>query len=381
MENQKLFALLIDGDNVSATTIRQIWPTLKTYGDLRISKVFHNKSSIDQWEQIASEYGIEPIWVPNNTKNKNIVDIALVMEAMTLFYERADITGFCIISTDGDYTRLARMLKSEGMFVLGIGEAQTPTSFRTACTTFVNISDLAPRDSNPKPVSIVPKTTPTTSATPKTTPTATTIPKTTPKTSVVPKTTSTTPPTLKPASAVSKSSPSVKSKRNLLYLLVKAYQKVSSRGKLKDGWTLLTDVTMAIVELSPEFKSNLPELTKRIQALATNFPKLIELSVKEDGTSTLHVVRLSMGNDAAKFLVAYHHLADDPKYCDSNGWVTLSMIGNILRHLFPSFTPRLYQGTRYSQLKKVIEKMGVDNPGLIEVKTEKKAHKIRFGYK
>ncbi len=95
--------------------------SLNEYGALLISRVFHNKATIEQWERIASEYGIEPIWVPNNTAHKNTVDIALVMDAMSFFYVRPEISGFCLVASDSDYTRLARFLKSQGKFVLGIG--------------------------------------------------------------------------------------------------------------------------------------------------------------------------------------------------------------------------------------------------------------------
>jgi uncharacterized LabA/DUF88 family protein len=140
--NQFVFALLIDGDNVQTKHIPPILDKLPGYGEVLIAKVFHDKMGIVQWEQIPSHHAIEPIWVPNNSKSKNSVDIALVMDAMELLYTRPEVTGFCIVSSDGDYTRLARYLKTQGKFVLGIGEEKTPPPFRVACSEFIQVETL-----------------------------------------------------------------------------------------------------------------------------------------------------------------------------------------------------------------------------------------------
>ena len=140
--NQKLFALLIDGDNVSPTLITQILDKLKEYGEPFICRVFANRTSIVAWDAAVLKHSLGSIRVPNNTKGMNAVDISIVIAAMDLHYNRPELTGFCIVSSDGDFTELAIYLKERHKFVLGIGDERTPDSLANACSKFVNIKDL-----------------------------------------------------------------------------------------------------------------------------------------------------------------------------------------------------------------------------------------------
>lgn len=138
------FAVLIDGDNVSNATkiIEKLIYEIKKHGNPIIQRVFFNKASLNKWEVPINQFSLEGKWVPNNIKGKNAADIELAIDAMELLFTRNDIDGFCIVSSDSDFTGLAKRLKSRGKKVLGIGEQKTPESFRNACTQFVYIEDL-----------------------------------------------------------------------------------------------------------------------------------------------------------------------------------------------------------------------------------------------
>src|SRR5689334_22255812 len=108
-ENTKL-ALLIDGDNVSLSLIPQILNEISRYSKPLISKVYLNNASLTSWQSLINEHSLHPMWIPNNTTRKNAADIALVIDAMEILYERTYITDFCIVSSDSDFTQLARYI-------------------------------------------------------------------------------------------------------------------------------------------------------------------------------------------------------------------------------------------------------------------------------
>ena len=334
-EDQNLFALLIDGDNIQTGFIPQILQSLSEYGDLLISRVFHNKATIEQWEHIASEYGIEPIWVPNNTAHKNSVDIALVMDAMSLFYERPEISNYCIVASDGDYTRLARQLKSGGKFVLGIGTKQTPKPFTNACSRFIHVEDLL---SEALP--------------------------------------SAAPPVEPPVSPVEKPAAPAKemSDSKLTKLVIRAYKEVAKTNSVKAGagWIQLRDLRDAMAALNPDFQSSdyykyLRIFAEKMMTLAESHPGSIEVLEKVENKTTLHYVRIFDDQELVRFVRAYHRAANELKPKTKNGWVTLSALGNALRALFPKDEPLVYRQTKYSQLKKVVEQLVADYPAVFEL--------------
>ncbi|HEX2907073.1 MAG TPA: NYN domain-containing protein [Phototrophicaceae bacterium] len=332
-ENPKLFALLIDGDNVSAIVIRQIWNQLRKYGELRISKVFHNKATIEQWEQIASECGIEPIWVPNNTTHKNSVDIALVMDAMIILYERDEITGFCIIATDSDYTRLARHLKREGKFVLGIGEKQTPMPFRTACTQFIDIDELVQAPLDVSQVSSKQQT---------------------------------------------QTETGEIFDYEFLKLLIEAYEQLAENEtpSVEQGLIQLAKLKAKMTELDPAFQLNTRLVAEKLKAFATTFPKWFEVHEQLDSKPVLHQICLPEDGSIYKFLIAYLNAVKKRNLGDDGEWVQLSAIGQLLQELFPHSYPIRYKGVARPQ--KVVEKMREDHPRFIELNTEEEQPKVRF---
>ncbi|MDX2136517.1 MAG: NYN domain-containing protein [Chloroflexota bacterium] len=325
VDNQKLLALLIDGDNTQAQFIPHILHTLVDYGDLLITKVFHNKSTIEQWEQVARQYSIEPVWVPNNIKQKNSVDIALVMDAMSLHYERDEIAGFCIVASDGDYTRLARFLKSKGKFVLGMGEAKTPDTFRNACTKFTCLGDVGTASTPAKPA----------------------------------------------VNATQQEAVLIEeiSDKALVKLVINAYQQVAIKADPNQEWAELVAIRSAMISLNPGFTGStyykLDVLAKKIQTLPV--PKHgLEIRETTNGKGFIHYLTIG-ANELHKFRQAYNH-EDAIKKRDKDGWTPLSIMRNVLGKLDPDFEPLVYRGVKYAQLKKVVEKMRDDYPGCIDLK-------------
>lgn len=340
LEHQKLFALLIDGDNTRIEYIQVALQKLRDFGELRISKVFHNKSTIEQWEQIAGQYSIDPVWVPNNVKGKNSVDIALVMDAMSLRYERPEIVGFCIMSSDGDYTRLARYLRSQGKFVLGIGEAKTPEPLRKACTEFFCVDEVE-TDS-------------------------TTVERKAREAEFV-----------APSKAMSDT--------DFMKLIVEAYGQVevtkSHNGT--DGWVQLRDARDRMGQLNLDFQAtdyykNLRVMADKVKALAKTEPQLIAIYEDTDSKFIVHHVRILRDREIDKFRQAYKHASDVLKQKNSDGWVLLSVIRGTLLELHPDFQALVYRDVKYKQIKKVVEKMVGDYPETIELDLNSEHPKIRM---
>ncbi|MDY3775392.1 MAG: NYN domain-containing protein [Eubacterium sp.] len=135
MENK--FAILIDSDNISAKYIKCIIDETNKYGVITYRRIYGDftTNQMNPWKNTLSEHSITPIQQFQNTKGKNSSDSALIIDAMDILYT-GNVDGFCLVSSDSDFTRLASRLKEAGKIVIGMGEKKTPTSFRNACTEF-----------------------------------------------------------------------------------------------------------------------------------------------------------------------------------------------------------------------------------------------------
>lgn len=146
MEN-KHFALLIDADNISAKYIGDILEELSTYGITTYKRIYGDWTSTQatKWKGELLENSVIPVQQFSNTVGKNATDSTLIIDAMDILYT-GNVDGFCIVSSDSDFTRLASRLRESGMEVIGMGEEKTPRSFRVACTRFVNLENLGNQD-------------------------------------------------------------------------------------------------------------------------------------------------------------------------------------------------------------------------------------------
>lgn len=146
MDNKR-FALLIDADNISAKYIGAILEELSTYGITTYKRIYGDWTSTQatKWKGELLENSVIPVQQFSNTVGKNATDSTLIIDAMDILYT-GNVDGFCIVSSDSDFTRLASRLRESGMEVIGMGEEKTPRSFRVACTRFVNLENLGNQD-------------------------------------------------------------------------------------------------------------------------------------------------------------------------------------------------------------------------------------------
>lgn len=139
----KRFALLIDSDNVSAKYISVILDELSKYGTTTYKRIYGDwtDTKASRWKGKLLEHSIVPIQQFANTTGKNATDSAMIIDAMDILYSQ-QVDGFCLVSSDSDFTRLASRLRESGMTVIGMGEEKTPLSFRSSCTIFTNLEVL-----------------------------------------------------------------------------------------------------------------------------------------------------------------------------------------------------------------------------------------------
>ncbi|WP_165170526.1 NYN domain-containing protein [Adlercreutzia sp. ZJ242] len=144
--SDKRFALLIDADNVSARYIKPILNELSKYGTVTIKRIYGDWTLTlhAKWKDALLENSITPIQQFGYTQGKNATDSAMIIDAMDILYTES-VDGFCIVSSDSDFTRLASRLRESGRTVIGMGEKKTPTPFRRACDVFTTLELLIDR--------------------------------------------------------------------------------------------------------------------------------------------------------------------------------------------------------------------------------------------
>ncbi|HML65305.1 MAG TPA: NYN domain-containing protein [Dysgonomonas sp.] len=136
-KNLKL-AILVDADNASATKLNEVLVFTARYGQATVKRIYGDwgKSALSGWKEPAREYSFRLIEALPYVKGKNTTDISLIIDAMDLLHA-GSVDGFCIVSSDSDYTLLAQRIREEGLLVFGYGESKTPESFVNSCREFV----------------------------------------------------------------------------------------------------------------------------------------------------------------------------------------------------------------------------------------------------
>lgn len=139
-------AVLIDAENASPKIAEALFTEIATLGEASARRIYGDFASaqIQGWTRVLARFAIQPQQNFANTKGKNSGDIALVIDAMDLLHS-GRFDGFCLVSSDADFTRLASRIREEGVDVYGFGERKTPESFRQACTRFIYTENLAGR--------------------------------------------------------------------------------------------------------------------------------------------------------------------------------------------------------------------------------------------
>ncbi len=149
-------AVLIDADNAQPSVIAPLLAEVAKFGSARVRRIYGNWTSPQhgEWKQALLEHSIQPIQQFAYTKGKNATDSALIIDAMDLLYTRR-FDGFCLVSSDSDFTRLAQRIREEGLAVYGFGERKTPEPFVAACDKFI-YTDLLRTRNLQKPVAAGP---------------------------------------------------------------------------------------------------------------------------------------------------------------------------------------------------------------------------------
>ncbi len=138
--NDLRLAVLIDADNVPYSNVRGMLEEIAKYGTPTFKRIYGDwtKPTVSGWKPVLLENAITPVQQYSYTKGKNSTDSAMIIDAMDILYS-GKVDGFCIVSSDSDFTRLATRLREAGMKVIGIGERKTPSPFIVACDKFIYI--------------------------------------------------------------------------------------------------------------------------------------------------------------------------------------------------------------------------------------------------
>src|SRR5210317_2234968 len=136
-------AVLIDGDNIPSANVKEMMEEIAKYGNPTIKRIYGDwtKPNLAKWKNLLLENAVTPIQQYGYTSGKNSTDSAMIIDAMDILYSEK-VHGFCIVSSDSDFTRLATRLREAGMQVIGIGEKKTPNPFIVACDKFIYIEIL-----------------------------------------------------------------------------------------------------------------------------------------------------------------------------------------------------------------------------------------------
>ena len=140
MSDEKIekLAVLIDADNAQPSIVEGLLSEIAKYGTASVKRIYGDWTvpGLKGWKEILLQYSIQPIQQFVYTSGKNATDSAMIIDAMDLLYTR-NFNGFCIVSSDSDFTKLASRIRESGLFVYGFGEQKTPSAFVSACDKFI----------------------------------------------------------------------------------------------------------------------------------------------------------------------------------------------------------------------------------------------------
>jgi hypothetical protein len=130
-------AVLIDGDNAQAKLIKQVLEEVSKYGKATIRRIYGDwtMNNMNSWKDVLNIHSISPMQKFSYTTGKNSTDSSLIIDAMDILHSNS-VEGFCIVSSDSDYTGLAKRIREEGLFVMGVGKQTTPIAFVNSCEIF-----------------------------------------------------------------------------------------------------------------------------------------------------------------------------------------------------------------------------------------------------
>ena len=153
MECTDKLAVLIDADNAQPTIVDGLMIEIANYGTASVKRIYGDWTApnLKGWKEVLLDYSIQPIQQFAYTQGKNATDSAMVIDAMDLLYT-GNFDGFCLVSSDSDFTRLAARIRESGLLVYGFGERKTPSAFRSACDKFIYTEVLRAKTDESTPI-------------------------------------------------------------------------------------------------------------------------------------------------------------------------------------------------------------------------------------
>lgn len=153
----RLIAMLVDGDNAQPSLIEHVLAEAAKYGVVTTRRIYGDWTTpqMSGWKQHLHSHAAQAIQQFRYTVGKNATDSALIIDAMDLLHT-GSVGGFCIVSSDSDYTRLATRVREQGLFVMGVGRSSTPKAFVNACEIFVYTENLMPQKEDDGEVASLP---------------------------------------------------------------------------------------------------------------------------------------------------------------------------------------------------------------------------------
>ncbi len=236
--NDLRLAVLIDADNIPYHNIKGMLEEVAKYGNPTFKRIYGDwtKPTVAGWKGVLLENAITPIQQYSYTSGKNATDSAMIIDAMDILYT-GRVDGFCLVSSDSDFTRLATRLREAGMRVIGMGEKKTPSAFRAACDKFIYLEILQIREKKTEPGS-------------------------------------------KPKSAKEKPKGISKADKELIDLLSTSINDIAD----EDGWAYLGELGNLLLKKQPDFDARNYGFNKLVQ-LIKNFPNF-EIDIRESGKKT-----------------------------------------------------------------------------------------------
>lgn len=150
-ETADRLAVLIDADNAQPTIVEALMTEVAKFGTASAKRIYGDwtQPGLKRWKEVLLDHSIQPMQQFGYTRGKNSTDSALIIDAMDLLYS-GNFDGFCIVSSDSDFTRLASRIRESGLTVYGFGEKKTPDAFVSACDKFIFTEVLRAREDEPE---------------------------------------------------------------------------------------------------------------------------------------------------------------------------------------------------------------------------------------
>jgi uncharacterized LabA/DUF88 family protein len=267
LSSRHKIAILIDGDNAQANLLPQTLVEAGKYGLVTVRRIYGDwtTSSMNSWKDVLNFHAVQPVQQFRYTVGKNATDSAMIIDAMDLLHSDV-VDGFCLVSSDSDYTRLATRIRESGVFVMGIGEKKTPKPFVNACDVFVYTSNLETERKLVRP--------PVQKQTHRNKKSASNA------TSAVTSASPTTPPTISPVV-----DPEIEN--DPMPLIRQAYEMAQQ----EDGWARLDHMGNALYQLDPGFDPRTYG-HRQLSRLIASYKDLFQMRTQEIDGSTLFSIKL-----------------------------------------------------------------------------------------